>query len=186
MVKRIKTKKTKSANWTSLARVHKSLGSFTRRCTYISGISTGGGGSAVGVVGAALLRSSAVEWNSMAARFVEYRILAIRVSLASGIAAANANSAFVIFATDRSGVATTPTTPTGTYAFSEAKLFNGAMTTPQVIEYEARALDLEDQLFTPVGTTAGTYQVYFYIQGTSATQIYEYAVEFMVEFRGQQ
>jgi hypothetical protein len=133
-----------------------------------------------------LIRSLSTEWSSFTARYVEYRMLALRLHVTDQLGASQ--SATVIFSTDRSGVLTTPTTPAQQWAMANPKVMNLDYSVTKMPSYEAKAIDLEDQLFTPVGQTSlNTFAIILGINiPTATTAIWTYYVEAMLEFKGSQ
>jgi hypothetical protein len=61
--------------------------------------------------------------------------------------------------------------------------------TDKKFSVEMRATDLEDQNFTPIGSTAALYRIFLgcsNVVAAAATVFYDVSVEMMVEFRGPQ
>jgi hypothetical protein len=189
--KKTNKNKTKIPSWTALVRViGKEGASEIRRCSAILPLSTDGTGFAKLAIGAGTVRTNpATEWASYAARFQEYRVLAMKVSLVVGALGANPVNEldFVIFSTDRSGALTVPASGGANWANDNPKVFNGVSTDRRLLEYEARAIDLEDQDFSPVGTTITNFAIFLTASGSvSITGVATLFCEWMVEFRGTQ
>lgn len=169
-------------SFTQMAAVAAPAGvSEIRRLSYNQAVTTNGAGFVGLLVGPGLLVASATEWANYAARWQEYRVLATKVTMTNEGAQ---TSDFVIFATDRGGLASTPVSVTALWATSGAKVFNGVLTQKEPITYEAKAIDLEDQLYTPVANTAVTYQVLMGTIGPPTTATFQVFVEWMVQFKG--
>jgi hypothetical protein len=171
-------------NWNKVAGQSQSE---LRRITYSQILTTAGTGLVSFTVGSTLLRASGVEWAFYAARFTEYRILGVRIHATDTPVAGVVNSQGpLLIATDNSGSATPPTTVALIWGMAKPKVFNIDQTTPKGIEYSARAIDLEDMNFTPVGTAASTFQVFVFGSSGATTNIAYLFIEWAVEFRSTQ
>ncbi len=183
------------ASWTSLTRVSAPAGTTeTRRCTLLTTAACGAGGAiSVTAIGTSSV-TGAAEWSSYSARWTEARVLAVRLrfvprypmgyfAAATGATAA-ANSQLFI-GTDRSGAATI-TTANAILALEKSQIQPGN----KVVMYEAQAIDLEDQLFSSIGTMANNFRVAYGVicsgAPAGATTIFDLFVEWMVQFRGAQ
>jgi len=178
--------KQKLVSWTSLTSVNvKPNTSETRRMTYVSSVVLTAATFNTQSFTCASVRSTCTEWASYSPRWSEYRILAMKVHVSS-IPTTPASSTTVMCATDRSGVGpNTLATPAAFLASTNVKIFEADHTDKKLITYEARAIDLEDQDFTPVNTNSTAFSIYVALHAGAAvstgTLIY---FEAMVQFRG--
>jgi len=119
-------------------------------------------------------------WANLAAAYTEARVLEIRLHVAGSTPSAG-GSGVNVFGTDRSGAQTTGTVTSqaGVWELQAAKAFNAFSTGTQISCYTARALDLEDQLFSPVGAMPNNFSI-FGITAGGVTCL----LEFLVEFKG--
>jgi len=132
--------------------------------------------------------TSASEWSSAAAIYSEFRVLAIRcvfaprqLSAIAGTVSAQRAADYLITGIDRSGALAVPATALAAWGLQGARVHCLSDTISQV---EARAVDLEDQLFSPVTTVPANFAVqWFYTTGFTTTAV-DVLVEFIVEFRG--
>jgi len=154
---------------------------IVRRMTNVVSISSSSSASTLIKSGGV---TSAIEWSSVTAAWQEYRVLAIRLQL-STVSFSTSSATQVgdwVVGTDKSASLAAQTSG-GVFALENAKVFDTTATVPKLAVYEARATDLEDQLFNPVTTTASTFTIHV-IQATGvALAIY---VEYAVELRGAQ
>ncbi len=150
-----------------------------RRVTGAIGMSTNGSGVFILTVNPTWIRANATEWPNLSARYVEYRVLSIRVHLVMLNVATLA-----VMATDRSGTGISPGTVASIWALQGAKVYNGDETSVTPASYEARAIDLEDQNYTSVSTNALTFGVSILVQGPNTTAVGSLLVEALVEFKG--
>jgi hypothetical protein len=161
-----------------------------RRMTVTGPLTTNAAGLATFPVNVAYLRSNSTEWASYAARFTEYRLLKIRVHLTQSVytGPGNANNTNFVIYTDRSGILAGATTSNAAYAYSGARAFNVPFTGHSPITYSDSAIDLEDQLYTAVGTSSVDFAVViFYLNASQVSQtVMQFYIEFMVEFKGTQ
>jgi hypothetical protein len=158
-----------------------------RRLTYSGQLTANGAGFVGANFNAAYVRANAVEWANYAARFTEYRLLGTRVHITQPfVVATGLEGGSVIMSTDESGAATTPTSLQLAWQQGNAKVFNLDQTTPKPITYSARAVDLEDQDFTPVGISATTFQIFLAVNGGVSSIVCQFFIEFSVEFRSPQ
>ncbi len=186
-----KSKKTKGSNnkpgsWTYLTSVSAPAGlTLVRRLTYVTSVST-----AVGVnyfkYGPTELRASAAEWGSFAARYQQYRVIAIKVGVIPNNQASQSSTnyiSYVVFSTDRSGTSGTPTSAASIFSGDAPKVYNLDYTGMAVPSYQAKAIDLEDQNYTSVATNQTSFQVLGTLQGNGSAPC-TVLVEWMVEFKG--
>jgi hypothetical protein len=171
-------------NWNKVAGQSQSE---VRRITYSQILTTAGTGLVSFTVGSTLLRASGVEWASYAARFTEYRILGVRIYATDapvvGVVAATGP---MIVSTDNSGSATPPTTVALAWGMAKPRIYNIDQTTPKGIEYSARAIDLEDMNFSPVGAAQPTFQVFVFASSGATVNVATLFIEWAVEFRSTQ
>jgi len=172
------------ATWTNLSGIpSRSSASEVRRLSIPFAISTSGGGIYTGAFGPTFIRTNCTEWASYAARYQEYRVLAIKVAIAESD---NSNAgAYIIWSTDRSGGASVPSTAAAAFASAGAKVMDPNSTQKTFSSYQARATDIEDQNFSSVGINATSFQIFLYLNN-GATKTYTAFVEAAVEFRGPQ
>ncbi len=195
MSKKVK-KQTRLASWTSLTRVN-TRSDLTETVRLSSN-------SALSSVGASILTrylsasqaSSCPDWASFAARFTEYRVLALRIHYFPAFPDANPTTAafaapttavthgVLAVGTDRSAALAAPASFGAVSQLAAVKYHWTAR--PWV--YEARAIDFEDQQFTPVTTTTNYFSVQVASRGTlnSGTTYGDICVEAMVQFKGRQ
>jgi hypothetical protein len=172
-------------SWTKLTSVNaRANATEVRRLTSVTTLTAGAGGTTFTPVGQTQMKSAG-EWSSYSARYSEFRMLAIRLSVVPLLSVAS-NLDQVIFGTDRSGSAAAPTTVAGIFQLTASKVFNGQSTSMIPIRYEGRAIDLEDQLYTAVGTAATSFILYVGVLGTASTAVASLYAEFMCEFKGPQ
>jgi hypothetical protein len=156
-----------------------------RRLSVVSGLASNGAGLAAATIrptGTAGLATT-TEWASYISRWTEFRTLALRIT-ALQVSASAATESYGVFATDRSGALAVPTTQAAVLALAAPKFLSSTMVKPFV--YEARAIDLEDQLFSPVGTIVNNFAVQVAIVGALSSTLYNLMVEWLVEFKGSQ
>ncbi len=171
-------------SWVQLIGVSASPGAreIRRLTAPATNITTNAGGAAYGrILSSAAI--SATEWASYAARYTEARVLAMRFHVVSGAGAAITGDRIVV-STDRSGILAVPTSEQAVWAQTAPKIFIDAMVVPGV--YEARAIDIEDQLFDAVTTMTNRFGIQYAAFGTASTTIFALLPEYMVEFRGPQ
>jgi hypothetical protein len=156
-----------------------------RRISIAVNVANNSSSIAATAINAAYMRANAQEWSNLAALYTEYRILKTRVKqLDIAQNAANTNYGAIVACTDRSGVATTPSTPAAAYALEDPEVFNMDSTIPFPWVYTTRALDLEEQNFTAVGVNATTYQVFVVSSGgVPSGNVYSLYIDWIVEFR---
>jgi hypothetical protein len=185
---KVSKKKNKIVSWTSLAQIRNGPGgSEYRRITYIYAVTTSAGGVyAVAFTPANV--SGFTEWSSYAARYSQARVLALRIiyrrNYAVNVSATGPTAGGnLVVGTDRSGsVIGTPTSEIQVFALQNAKVFDVFTSW----SYEARAIDIEDQLYSPTsGSPTATFAICVYGNGFNNTTTYgEIFVEAMVEFKG--
>ncbi len=184
--------KGQKVTWTNISGVKNGqVPGDVRRLTIVSTAASGAAGvySGNSVSGSSLNLTN--EWSSLSSRWQEYRVLAIKMTFVPRypvgyVSAATGATAYVngllYIATDRSGAGTYASVP-ALMSATGSKMYP---TSKQVV-YEARALDLDDQLFNDVGTLTSNFRIVFGLTdlaaATSVTH-YDTLVEFMVEFRG--
>jgi len=121
--------------------------------------------------------TTSAEWSNMSARYVEARVLAIRMTMIP-----NSSAGFpLIVATDRSGALSAPASSAVAFQMAGAKLFYIGATVGKCQVYTAKAQDLEDFEFDNVGSMTNRFAVTMY--NASATGV-GYYLEYIVEFRG--
>lgn len=124
--------------------------------------------------------TSCQEWSAATGIYSEYRVLAIKLHLVS--VPTNAAGGHVVTGIDRSGALAVPGTAQIAFGLQNAKVHSVPATgNVKTIYVEARAVDLEDQLFSAVTTAPSNFAVQWY---NGSTQTVTYFAEFMVEFRG--
>lgn len=127
--------------------------------------------------------SSTTEWSSYSARFTEYRVLAIKVTVVPYTVSASSEASMVL-STDRSGAVGAPANLNVCWAGTAPRVFFTGQVKPG--SYEAKAIDLEDQDYSPVGTIISTFSVQAFATGPVSTQLFGAYVEYLVEFKGPQ
>jgi len=157
-----------------------------RRLTYFIRQSPNGNGL-LPAINAAYMRANCPEWASYAARWTQYRLLEIRLCFTLWQMVAGVTPTFVndlgVVATDRSGILALPTTIGAVFAMAGAKTFL-MLPTSVPSRYKARAIDLEDQNYSPVSVSSTAFQVF--VATSSSSPATALAIEFMVEFKGSQ
>ncbi len=161
-----------------------------RRFTIVQALTFDTTGKSVNGWNAAVLRANSAEWSSYAARFQQYRILRIKVTLVPPADTASGQESFyVLTAIDRTGAMANPTTIGQIGAMQESKLFNGALTVAKPITVSATATDLEDMNYTPVGTSSSAFQLFTWVQNHATGSGYSAGLvkaEYWVELKGNQ
>jgi len=157
-----------------------------RRLTYFIRQAPNGNGL-LPAINAAYMRANCPEWASYAARWTQYRMLQIRLCFTLWQMVAGVTPTFVndlgVVATDRSGILALPTTIGAVFGMAGAKAFL-MLPTSVPCRYVARAIDLEDQNYTPVSVSSTAFQVFVATSTVSPSTVL--AIEFMVEFKGSQ
>ena len=147
------------------------------------------GAAATGTFLASTGVTTATEWSSYAARWMQARVLSMRLVAVTGnlvttLAGPSATSILVV-GTSRSGVAPTVLTVASISALAAVKYFSGVK--GDVCRYTASATDIEDQDFDPVGAMTSKYGIALILRAaTAASSTATYTVEYAVEFRGPQ
>jgi len=184
----------RKADWTVLAGPPNRQNSVDiRRLTLPWTVATNVGGVLVLLLPSTLV-TTANEWASFSARFTLYRVLAMRlrfqfmpvvVTVAAGVPTATAPSLAVV-GTDRSGSLAAPASPSAVSQLQNVKYHSGTVSSPKLLTYEARAVDLEDQDYISTTTSAARYAIIVGYQGPLAgvTNVGLYTIEFAVEFKG--
>lgn len=175
----------RKTNWTRLVGPQRANSSEVRRLTTIPGSQTTTASGSITLRFTNSSVSGAQEWSSYSARYVEARVLSIRVHISPLEPATSISNGTGVFGTDRSG-GVASTTFAQVWALQAPKLYTTQMVKP--FTYEARAIDLEDQDFSP---TSSAPVLSFGINGSftslSFSQVALFVlVEYMVEFRGTQ
>jgi len=156
--------------------------SEVRRISYVQNQSLTAATYAVATLSPATMRSNGIEWSSYAARYQEYRVLQIKVHPSNALGTVQTD---MIFATDRSGAMTAPSTVGAMWATQSPKLVNLEYTTTSFPSYSARGTDLEDQDYVPISTNQVSFQIFAALTAPSAsTTTVALFVEFLVEFKG--
>jgi hypothetical protein len=180
----------KLPNWTQLS-LGGSMGAAQRalrRCSETLGvISTGATQQAFGRVLNSQVANSQ-EWNSLSARYVEFRVLEIKVTIVPLASSAGATSgqSMLIMAGDRSGSLAVPSAQATVWGLQAPKVYTFNTTMP--CKYTMRAIDLEEQNFVSVGAPVASYGIQYSIYApayTSSTVAY-LLIEWVVEFKGAQ
>jgi hypothetical protein len=162
--------------------------SVRRRCSITANFSSTAGSLISTIFGNALLATTS-EFSGFAGQYQEYRVLATKVHIVptttngAGVPLAHASS--LIMCTDRSGTTTAPGSNVAAWRFSDARVYNGNNSVAQPIVYQARAIDITDQLWQPTTTSVDQYRVF--LTGTAdvaSTSCGTYYVEYLVEFKG--
>jgi len=163
--------------------------SEVRRISYLTTVPAGAGGAFAVVTFSTSAVAAATEWSSYSARYVEYRVLSLRVRgyprYPVGAGGPPTADGLLSIGEDRSGMIGVPGSQAAIFALLNARL----MPTSKKWSVEMRATDLEDQNFTPIGSTAALYRIFVgcsNVAGSAATVFYDASVEMMVEFRGPQ
>jgi len=154
--------------------------SLVRRLTFV-GTSTTAAGTRLRTTDV----TSCQEWSSASAIYSEYRVLSIKahvVARSSQVPASPGQGSFIVTGIDRSGALAVPATAQAAFGLQNAKAHAIAQSgTIKTVTVEARAVDLEDQLFSPVTAAPANFAVQWY---NATPNTADYLVEFMVEFRG--
>jgi len=177
------------ASWVTLAQLSRNPGATEiRRCTSVPGVlSTTASAVLFGRV-LSNAATSSTEWANYAVRYVEARVLAVRLNFlpfGTSSAAAPMDVVAGVIATDRSGALSTPTSWGQVWALADPRPFTDQMVKP--FTYQAQAIDLEDQDYQPVGALGATFSVLYAVSaqvGNSACLFL--ATDFLVEFKGPQ
>jgi hypothetical protein len=139
--------------------------------------------------------ANAAEWANLAAIYVQYRVIEIIITLVpfqSSAYAAGVNSnvpgqGIVIAGTDRSGTLAVATSYAALWGLNNPKAYTTQTIKP--MRYKARAIDLEDQDFTPVGSPVSLFSIQYglnFVGVTAAVPCLYQLNEFVVEFKGAQ
>lgn len=170
--------------------------SLVKRITYTSAATSNASG-VLSVTGIAQFNSTNVqnlgtEWASFAARFVEYRVLKIKVTFIPLYSANTQNAATkvlaggaAVVASDPSGAAA-PASLAAAYSLESSKLhqFHSAW------KHQMSACETDHLLFNPTSASipaANRYSIVLYGAGLDAsTQYGQFFVEWITEFRGSQ
>jgi len=166
--------------WVNLTRFpQKASSSIVRRITTAPALLTSNGSS----LSLTRIQDSTVangqEWANLTAVYAQFRVLSIKLWLTPFTAAQWTG----VVGTDRSGALAPATTIAYIWGLQAPRLIVDQMTKP--FSYEARAIDLEDQLFVPVGAPVAHFAIQLGVTTASATSNFAfYWVEYMVEFKG--
>jgi hypothetical protein len=188
--KKHKGGKLAKANWTqlSLGNAMAASARILRRLSQAVGVLTT---SATGTYFARVQSSAvanAVEWSNLAAVYVQYRTIEIRVTIVvlGSTTSVAAQQSLLVFGTDRSGILAAPSSYATVWGLQAPKVHTLQCVKPCV--YTARAIDLEDQDFTPVGAPVSMFAVHMAINnaGTLSTGIAYALYDYVVEFKGNQ
>ncbi len=143
-------------------------------------------GAATGSFGASSLASTN-EWTSYLKNlYVEYKIVRVRVHVYPSVTNATSTSNFVNlvgFATDRSGAASSAASMNALVALDDSKIYPMSYT-GRPFTYTATAIDLEDQLFSPVASAGSSFSVVYYATGLG-TGNFAYFLEIEIQLRGR-
>lgn len=179
--------KLSKANWTqlSIGNAMSAGARILRRLSSAIGVVTT---SATGTYFARVQSSAAAnaaEWANLAAVYVQYRTIEIRVTVVpqqTSTVTAPYSQAVLVFGTDRGGIAGVPSSYATIWGLQAPKVHTFQMVKPAV--YSARAIDLEDQDFTPCSAPVSLFAVQFGINMPTAIStgiafvLYDYVVEF--------
>lgn len=130
-------------------------------------------------VNSSVIRTSP-EWASYAARWTEYRIIRIKSHIYL-----NGQATQCVTFVDRTG-AVAVTTMTQAWSSNGAKVINPMNSMNKLPSVTGVADDLEEQLFTAVGTNAATFSTQITVQGAASVSNGGVFTEALVEFRGAQ
>jgi hypothetical protein len=126
--------------------------------------------------------ANAAEWASLAAVYVQYRTIEVRVTVVP-LRAANPADFVLVLGTDRSGTLGVPTSYVTVWGLQAPKVHTSNMVKPAV--YAARAIDLEDQEFTPVAAPVALYGVQFAVNSAAVSTTFAMLyLDWVVEFKG--
>jgi len=186
MTKKNKLIKKKGNDWVNLKNIRPISKTEIRRITYIMNGTVSAGTFDLVSLSPATFIANATEWASYIARYQEYRFLAIAVHVSATTAATSIpSSGGIICATDRSGTASNPGSGAALWALDAAKVFESNYTNKEMIRYEVKAIDLEDQNYTPVANTSTPFQLFVGLDLSAAsTTSFRYYCEALVEFKG--
>jgi len=185
-------KATTANSWKKIVGLTEVAGAgVVRRLTFTGSATTNAAGIFVVNASTVGMRANSYEWSAISALYQEYRLLAAKISVTAGFPQAlivpSTDLASVVCGTDRSGALTPPTTAPGIFQLDDVKLYNGDYTEKAPIVYSAKAIDLQNQLFTPIGTNATSFILYVGIIGDFSTaNIAQYWIEWVAEFKGAQ
>jgi hypothetical protein len=183
--------KLSKANWTQLSMGNSMAAGarILRRLSQAFGVITT---SATGTL-FQRVNSSAVancaEWSNLAAVYVQYRTIELRLTLVplqSSTAVEPYSQGVLIFGTDRSGTLATLSSYASVWGLTAPKVHTFQMVKPAV--YTARAIDLEDQDYTPVAAPVSQFSVQFGINAPNvlSTGVAFLLLDYVVEFKGNQ
>jgi hypothetical protein len=129
--------------------------------------------------------ANAAEWSNLAAVYVQYRTIEIRVTVVPLRSTASVDFVLV-FGTDRAGSLAVPTSYATIWGLTAPKVHTSNMVKPAV--YSARAIDLEDQDFIPVAAPVSAFGVQFGINAPLliSTNVAFLFLDYVVEFKGNQ
>jgi len=175
-------------NWTQLSIGNALAASarVVRRLTQAVGVINVG---ATGLVSERILSSqcaNCAEWPSMAAVYVQYRVIEIRITLCPFTTAGQADG-ILVMGTDRSGALAAITTVTAAWGLTMPKVFS-LRTLTKPAQYTAKAIDLEDQDYTPVGAPVPLFSIQYSLAASGLVSVPALfrLNEFVVEFKGTQ
>jgi hypothetical protein len=158
-----------------------------RRCSTTAAFSSSAGNLVSITFGNTLLATTS-EFSAFAGQYQEYRTLAIKVHIVPLFTIAGApiyHTPNFLFTTDRSGVTAAPGSNGAAWRFSDAKLFNSITYTKTFSSYQARAIDITDQLWQPTTTSTDNFRVFLTATADAASTVSgAYYVEYVVEFKG--
>ncbi len=170
------------------------LGTSTLKRMTVTGAATS---SAAGVITfsfpSSLVQSNPfTEWNTFSARYLDYRVLRLKVTYSplyvvnTSFTAATGNAGPIIMWSDPSGQLSGPVTPAGAWAVEGAKIFS----LYKQWSYVMQASQREHLLFTMIGTpivAANRFQMGGFATGlTISTTFGTFYYEAIVELRGSQ
>jgi hypothetical protein len=178
--------------WIDLARFSRGVSSTLERIVLSISTITISNGSANTITSFASSRpqSSGVGFSSFSARYTEYRVLRGRFAITPTALITGGGNPSLILATDQAATAT-PATVAAVLNINGAKTFYLYNTDKSPITYEIKAIDLEEQLYTPsnVAPTLNFAMVlvaYTPSNATANTVVCQISEEWLVEFKSRQ
>lgn len=174
-----KNRANKPAAWARITRVNQPL-SLVKRLTQVATLA-----ASTTLKVASSDFTGAQEYGNVAALYSEARVLAIKLTL---VAVVNTGflPSYAIFGTDRSGalLAASFTSVASIWGLQNAQLHTLPTSDKSPITYEARATDLEDQLFDAIGSATNRFAIFLqHVMANTTVSVFR---EYLVEFRGSQ
>lgn len=179
----------------ALSRANRMLegSSIVKRMTYQTQVTSSGAGAAIISINSGDVRANpAVEWASFAARYTDYRVLAMKLTYLPRYKTAVNDGTNTLYAagagvtwTDPAGSVVVTTVAQG-YALESSKLCDGCTR----FKVAMRATQVEHMMFNSTGVTipaANNMRLGFVIGALDNSTLYgNYFVEWVVELRGSQ